>query len=147
MNIKKLMHISRINNLYGEQLDQYSRNFDKNMKDILTSEDIERFRNNMFYHDWKINKEVIQYVNEAFPVLSIEIRNGKKRVTTFVFNDVLVYEKKLKLGTGFVSHMEDIIDCYVGKREKRICCGIVLASGTWMYVEAKHLILKSTDDE
>lgn len=144
MNIRKLMYLSQINNSYGEQLKLYGNCFHKNVKDMLSSEDIELFRTNAFFHDWKINKEFLQYVDEAFPTLVIEIGHGKEQTTTFLFSNVLVYEKKMRLGSNFVSHMEDIIDCFVGKKKKRICCGFVLASGTRIYIEAKHLALKNT---
>lgn len=143
MNIRKLMYLSQINNSYGEQLVLYGNYFHKNVKNMISPEDIELFRTNDFYHDWKINKELLQYVDEAFPTLSIEIRRGKEQATTFLFSNVFVYEKKMKLDSNFVSHMEDIIDCFVGKKKKRICCGFILASGTRIYIEAEHLVLKN----
>lgn len=93
MNIRKLMYLSQINNSYGEQLVLYGNYFHKNVKNMISPEDIELFRTNDFYHDWKINKELLQYVDEAFPTLSIEIRHGKEQATTFLFSNVFVYEK------------------------------------------------------
>lgn len=143
MNIKKLMHLSETDNSYREQLILYDHGFQKNVKDMLSSEDIERFRTHAFYHDWKIKRESLEYVDQALPTLALEIRHGKEQTTTFLFSNVLVYEKKMKLTSDFVPHMEDIIDCFVGKRKKRICCGFILASGTKIYIEAKHLALKA----
>ena len=89
MNIRKLMYLSQINNSYGEQLVLYGNYFHKNVKNMISPEDIELFRTNDFYHDWKINKELLQYVDEAFPTLSIEIRHGKEQATTFFFSNLL----------------------------------------------------------
>lgn len=144
MKIRKLLDHSKAGASYAMQLQLYLCRFGKNVEGILSPEDIELFRANDFYHDWTIKKETLQYVDEALPTLSLEICREKTESTTFVFSDVLVYEKKMKLGSNFVSHMEDVIDCFVGKKKKRVCFGILLSSGTWIYMEAKHLVLKST---